>query len=101
MISEERIRQLVKQGFIPKPEKRGFVQLVAAWRGRLRYPGPLRRQHWRQAAHILTFNRATRWGLITSAGARVTHLRAENVQSLLSAKFHISTMSVAAACDAT
>ena len=29
MISEERIRQLVKQGFIPKPEKRGFVQLVA------------------------------------------------------------------------
>ena len=25
MISEERIRQLVKQGFIPKPEKRGCV----------------------------------------------------------------------------
>ena len=37
MISEERIRQLVKQGFIPKPEKRGFVQLVGAVQGYLRY----------------------------------------------------------------
>jgi hypothetical protein len=37
MISEERIRQLVKQGFIPKPEKHGFVQLVGAAQGYLRY----------------------------------------------------------------
>jgi hypothetical protein len=37
MISEERIRQLVKQGFIPRPEKRGFVQLVGAVQGYLRY----------------------------------------------------------------
>jgi hypothetical protein len=37
MISEERIRQLVKQGYVPKPEKRGFVQLVGAVQGYLRY----------------------------------------------------------------
>ena len=37
MMSEERIRQLVKQGFIPKPEKRGFVQLLDAVQGYLRY----------------------------------------------------------------
>jgi phage terminase Nu1 subunit (DNA packaging protein) len=37
MISEERIRQLVKQGYVPKAEKRGFVQLVGAVQGYLRY----------------------------------------------------------------
>lgn len=37
MISEERIRQPVKQGFIPKQEKRGFVQFVGAMECYLRY----------------------------------------------------------------
>jgi hypothetical protein len=37
MISEERIRQLVKQGYIPRAEKRGYVQLVGAVQGYLRY----------------------------------------------------------------
>lgn len=37
MISEERIRQLQKQGYIPRAEKRGTVQLVGAVQGYLRY----------------------------------------------------------------
>ena len=37
MISEERIRQLVKQGYVPKSEKRGYVQLVGAVHGYLKY----------------------------------------------------------------
>ena len=37
MISDERIRQLQKQGYIPKSEKRGQVQLVGAVQGYLRY----------------------------------------------------------------
>ena len=37
MISDERIRQLQKQGFIPKAEKRGQVQLVGAVQGYLKY----------------------------------------------------------------
>lgn len=37
MISDERIRQLQKQGYIPKAEKRGMVQLVGAVQGYLRY----------------------------------------------------------------
>lgn len=30
MISEERIRQLVKQGYVPTSDKRGYVQLVGS-----------------------------------------------------------------------
>ena len=37
MISDERIRQLTKQGYIPRAEKRGVVQLVGAVQGYLRY----------------------------------------------------------------
>ena len=37
MISEERIRQLVKQGYVPKSEKRGYVQLVGSVQGYLKY----------------------------------------------------------------
>ena len=37
MISEERIRQLVKQGYVPRSEKRGYVQLVGSVQGYLRY----------------------------------------------------------------
>ena len=37
MISDERIRQLTKQGYIPRVEKRGVVQLVGAVQGYLRY----------------------------------------------------------------
>jgi hypothetical protein len=37
MISEERIRQLVKQGYVSRSEKRGYVQLVGAVQGYLRY----------------------------------------------------------------
>ena len=37
MISDERIRQLTKQGYIPRAEKRGYVQLVGAVQGYLRY----------------------------------------------------------------
>lgn len=37
MISEERIRQLVKQGHVPKSDKRGYVQLVGTVQGYLRY----------------------------------------------------------------
>jgi hypothetical protein len=37
MISEERIRQFVKQGYVAKSEKRGYVQLVGAVQGYLRY----------------------------------------------------------------
>ena len=37
MISEERIRQLQKQGYIPRADKRGVVQLVGAVQGYLRY----------------------------------------------------------------
>ena len=36
MISEERIRQLVKQGYVPKSEKRGYVQLVGSVQGYLK-----------------------------------------------------------------
>lgn len=37
MISEERIRQLQKQGYIPRLDKRGVVPLVGAVQGYLRY----------------------------------------------------------------
>ncbi|MDN2579017.1 hypothetical protein [Aquibium sp. ELW1220] len=37
MISEERIRQLVKQGYVPRSEKRGNLQLVGSVPGYLRY----------------------------------------------------------------
>lgn len=37
MICEERIRQLVTPGFIPKPDQRRFVQLVGDVQGYLRY----------------------------------------------------------------
>jgi DNA-binding transcriptional MerR regulator len=37
MISEERIRQLQKHGYIPKADRRGVVQLVGAVQGYLRY----------------------------------------------------------------
>ena len=37
MISEERIRQLQKQGYVPRSDKRGVVQLVGAVQGYLRY----------------------------------------------------------------
>lgn len=37
MISEERIRQLVKEGHVPRSEKRGYVQLVGTVQGYLRY----------------------------------------------------------------
>jgi len=37
MISEERIRQLQKQGYIPRADRRGVVQLVGAVQGYLRY----------------------------------------------------------------
>ena len=37
MISEERIRQLQKQGYIPKADRRGVVQIVGAGQGYLRY----------------------------------------------------------------
>ncbi|MDN2582954.1 hypothetical protein [Aquibium sp. ELW1220] len=37
MISEERIRQLVKQGYVPRSDKRGYVQLVGSVQGYLRY----------------------------------------------------------------
>ena len=52
MISEERIRQLVKQGFVPKPEKRGFVQLVGAVQGYLRYLKDDERRSAKSAADI-------------------------------------------------
>ena len=37
MISEERIRQLQKQGYVARSDKRGVVQLVGAVQGYLRY----------------------------------------------------------------
>lgn len=37
MISEERIRQLVKQGYVPVSEKRGHVQLVGSVQGYIRF----------------------------------------------------------------
>ena len=37
MISEERIRQLQKQGYVPRSDKRGVVQLVGAVEDYFRY----------------------------------------------------------------
>ena len=37
MVSEQWIRDLTRQGFIPKCEKRGFVQLVGAVQGYIRF----------------------------------------------------------------
>ena len=50
MISEERIRQLVKQGYVPKSEKRGYVQLVGAVQGYLKYLKEDERRSTRSAA---------------------------------------------------
>ena len=50
MISEERIRQLVKQGYVPKSEKRGYVQLVGAVQGYLKYLNEDERRSTRSAA---------------------------------------------------
>ncbi|MDP3316973.1 MAG: hypothetical protein Q8M47_13025 [Devosia sp.] len=50
MISEERIRQLVKQGYVPKLEKRGYVQLVGAVQGYLKYLKEDERRSTRSAA---------------------------------------------------
>lgn len=33
MISEERIQQLVKKGYVPRSEKRGYIQLVGTVQG--------------------------------------------------------------------
>ena len=50
MISEERIRQLIKQGYVPKCEKRGYVQLVGAVQGYLKYLKEDERRSTRSAA---------------------------------------------------
>ena len=50
MISEERIRQLVKQGYVPKSERRGYVQLVGAVQGYLKYLKEDERRSTRSAA---------------------------------------------------
>jgi hypothetical protein len=50
MISEERIRQLVRQGHVPRSDKRGYVQLVGAVQGYLRYLKDDERRSARSAA---------------------------------------------------
>ena len=55
MISDERIRQLQKQGYIPRALKRGVVPLVGAVQGYLRYL----REDERQSSKSAAANRVT------------------------------------------
>lgn len=55
MISDERIRQLQKQGYIPRAPKRGVVPLVGAVQGYLRYL----REDERQSSKSAAANRVT------------------------------------------
>jgi len=55
MISDERIRQLQKQGYIPRALKRGVVPLVGAVQGYLRYL----REDGRQSTKSAAANRVT------------------------------------------
>lgn len=57
MISEERIRQLQKQGYIPKADKRGVVQLVGAVQGYLRYLKDDERRSAKSAADMVGLGR--------------------------------------------
>jgi len=50
MISDERVRQLQKQGYIPRAPKRGVVPLVGAVQGYLRYLKDEERQSSKSAA---------------------------------------------------
>ena len=50
MISDERVRQLQKQGYIPRAPKRGVVPLVGAVQGYLRYLKDEERQTSKSAA---------------------------------------------------
>ena len=50
MISDERVRQLQKQGYIPRVPKRGVVPLVGAVQGYLRYLKDEERQTSKSAA---------------------------------------------------
>ncbi len=50
LISDERIRQLQKQGYIPRAPKRGLVPLVGAVQGYLRYLKDEERQSSKSAA---------------------------------------------------
>ncbi len=50
LISDERIRQLQKQGYIPRAPKRGVVPLVGAVQGYLRYLKDEERQSSKSAA---------------------------------------------------
>lgn len=74
MISDERVRQLQKQGYIPRAPKRGVVPLVGAVQGYLRYLKDEERQSTKSAA-------ASR---VTDARTREIELRiAERQRDLL------------------
>lgn len=74
MISEERIRQLQKQGYIPRAQRRGIVQLVGAVQGYIRSLRDEERQSSKSAA-------ATR---VTDARTREIELRiAERQRDLI------------------
>ena len=57
MISEERIRPLQKQGYVPKADKRGVVQLVGAVQGYLRYLKDDERRSAKSAADMVGLGR--------------------------------------------